>query len=35
MEEKDKRLAIIQTYINKMPSLPITVSKILQISKAG
>ena len=31
MEEKDKRLAIIQTYINKMPSLPITVSKILQI----
>jgi HD-like signal output (HDOD) protein len=33
MEEKDKRLAIIQTYINKMPSLPITVSKILQISK--
>jgi HD-like signal output (HDOD) protein len=31
MEEKDKRLAIIQTYINRMPSLPITVSKILQI----
>ncbi len=31
MEEKDKRLAIIQLYINKMPSLPITVSKILQI----
>lgn len=31
MVEKDKRLAIIQTYINKMPSLPITVSKILQI----
>ena len=31
MEEKDKRLAIIQTYINKMPSLPITVSKILEV----
>ena len=31
MEEKDKRLAIIQTYINKMPALPITVSKILEV----
>lgn len=31
MEEKDKRLAIIQTYINKMPSLPITLEKILEV----
>lgn len=33
MEEKDKRLAVIQTYINRMPSLPITVAKILEIAK--
>jgi len=32
MQEKDKRLAIIQNYISRMPSLPITVSKILQIA---
>ena len=31
MEEKERLLAIIQTYISRMPSLPITVSKILQI----
>lgn len=31
MEDKDRRLAIIQTYINRMPSLPITVAKVLQI----
>ena len=31
MEEKDKRLAVIQTYINRMPSLPITVAKILEV----
>lgn len=31
MQEKEKRLAIIQSYISRMPSLPITVSKILQI----
>jgi HD-like signal output (HDOD) protein len=32
MHDKDRTLAIIQTYISKMPSLPITVSKILQIA---
>jgi len=32
MQDKDRVLAIIQTYIAKMPSLPITVSKILQIA---
>jgi HD-like signal output (HDOD) protein len=31
MQEKERLLAIIQTYITRMPSLPITVSKILQI----
>jgi HD-like signal output (HDOD) protein len=31
MREKEQILAVIQTYISKMPSLPITVSKILQI----
>jgi HD-like signal output (HDOD) protein len=31
MQEKERLLAIIQTYISRMPSLPITVSKILQI----
>lgn len=31
MQEKDRLLAVIQTYISRMPSLPITVSKILQI----
>ena len=31
MQEKERILAIIQTYISKMPSLPITVSKILEI----
>ena len=32
MQDKDRILAVIQTYIAKMPSLPITVSKILQIA---
>ncbi len=32
MQDKDRILAIIQAYIAKMPSLPITVSKILQIA---
>src|SRR5208337_3526861 len=32
MQDKDRVLSIIQTYIAKMPSLPITVSKILQIA---
>src|SRR5512147_637810 len=32
MQEKERLLAIIQTYISKMPSLPITVSKILKIA---
>ncbi len=32
MADKEKRLAIIQNYISRMPSLPITVSKILQIA---
>jgi len=32
MQEKERILAIIKTYITKMPSLPITVSKILQIA---
>ena len=31
MQDKERLLAIIQTYISRMPSLPITVSKILQI----
>jgi HD-like signal output (HDOD) protein len=31
MQEKERLLSIIQTYISRMPSLPITVSKILQI----
>ncbi len=31
MQEKERLLAIIQTYISRMPSLPVTVSKILQI----
>jgi HD-like signal output (HDOD) protein len=31
MQDKDRLLAVIQTYISRMPSLPITVSKILQI----
>jgi HD-like signal output (HDOD) protein len=31
VQDKERLLAIIQTYISKMPSLPITVSKILQI----
>ena len=31
MQEKDRILAVIQGYISRMPSLPITVSKILQI----
>ena len=31
MQDKEKRLAVIQSYISRMPSLPITVSKILQI----
>jgi HD-like signal output (HDOD) protein len=31
MQEKEQILSIIQTYISKMPSLPITVSKILEI----
>ncbi len=31
MREKERLLAIIQTYISRMPSLPVTVSKILQI----
>jgi HD-like signal output (HDOD) protein len=32
MRDKEKILAVIKTYIAKMPSLPITVSKILQIA---
>jgi len=32
MQDKDRVLAVIQSYIAKMPSLPITVSKILQIA---
>ncbi len=32
MQDKERILAVIQTYISKMPSLPITVSKILQIA---
>ena len=32
MQDKERILAIIQAYIAKMPSLPITVSKILQIA---
>jgi HD-like signal output (HDOD) protein len=32
MKDKEQILAIIQTYISKMPALPITVSKILQIA---
>src|SRR3974390_494760 len=32
MHDKEKTLAAIQAYISKMPSLPITVSKILQIA---
>ena len=32
MRDKERVLAVIQTYISKMPSLPITVSKILQIA---
>jgi HD-like signal output (HDOD) protein len=32
MQDKDRILATIETYISKMPSLPITVSKILQIA---
>src|SRR5512136_3225388 len=31
MQDKERLLAIIQTYINKMPSLPITVAKILEV----
>ncbi len=31
MQDKDRLLSVIQTYISRMPSLPITVSKILQI----
>src|SRR5512136_2738351 len=31
MQEKERTLAVIQGYISRMPSLPITVSKILQI----
>ncbi len=31
MQEKERLLAVIQSYISRMPSLPITVSKILQI----
>jgi HD-like signal output (HDOD) protein len=31
MQDKERLLAIIQTYISRMPSLPVTVSKILQI----
>jgi HD-like signal output (HDOD) protein len=31
MQDKDRILAVIQGYISRMPSLPITVSKILQI----
>ena len=30
--DKEKTLAAIQAYISKMPSLPITVSKILQMA---
>jgi HD-like signal output (HDOD) protein len=32
MKDKEKILAVIQTYIAKMPALPTTVSKILQIA---
>jgi HD-like signal output (HDOD) protein len=32
MQDKERILAIIQAYIARMPSLPITVSKILQIA---
>ncbi len=32
MQDKDRVLAIIKSYIAKMPSLPITVSKILKIA---
>jgi HD-like signal output (HDOD) protein len=32
MQDKDRVLAVIKSYIAKMPSLPITVSKILQIA---
>jgi len=32
MQDKERILSVIQTYISKMPSLPITVSKILQIA---
>src|SRR5512137_2299550 len=32
MQDKEQILAIIQTYIARMPSLPITVSKILKIA---
>ena len=32
MQDKERTLAVIQAYISKMPSLPITVSKILQIA---
>ncbi len=32
MKDKDRILSVIQTYISRMPSLPITVSKILQIA---
>lgn len=32
MRDKQQILAVIQTYITKMPSLPITVSKILEIA---